>query len=163
MRPTIAPVPEDYEQNCITSSPESYTGPVHRDLLEMSLDTPVASRGCDTDDAADAARALQELQNYEQTVNQMQSITRPALKRSRPLSIDNTLQENVRAMLNEQYSSADSELPGALGRSREDLDGGRKRVCYSSESYLPSPCSFSALHPAVGGPGGPGMWAGILN
>ncbi|RYP46295.1 hypothetical protein DL768_007462 [Monosporascus sp. mg162] len=163
MRPTIASVPEDYEQNCITSSPESYTGPVHRDLLEMSLDTPVASRGCDSDDAADAARALQELQNYERTVNQMQSTARPALKRSRPLSIDNTLQENVRAMLNEQYSSADSELPGALSCSRENLDGGRKRVCYSSEIYLPSPCSFSALHPAVGGPGGPGMWAGILN
>ncbi len=162
LRPTIASVPEDYGENCFTSSPESYTGTVGKDLLDMSLDTPVTQKGCDTDDAANAARALQELQNYHRNATQLQSTTRLGSKRSRPLSIDNTLQENVRAMLTEQYLSANMDAPDAVSRSRDPTDGGRKRVCYSSDAYLPS-YSIPALHPAVGGPGGPGMWAGILN
>lgn len=162
LRPSIASVPEDYEENCFTSSPESYTGPVGKDLLEMSLDTPVAQRGCDTDDAANAARALQELQNYHRTTTQ-QPARRLGSKRSRPLSIDNTLQENVRAMLTEQYWSAETEVSDETNHSRNIVDNGRKRVCYSADAYVPS-YKIPALHPAVGGPGGPGpgMWSGIL-
>ena len=162
VRPTIASVPEDYEENCFTSSPESYTGPVGKDLLEMSLNTPVAQKGCDTDDAASAARALQELQNYRQTTSQPQlpSATRPGSKRSRPLSIDNSLQENVRAMLS-GYLPADAELSEASNRNLQAADSCRKRACYSG-AYLPT-YTIPALHPAAGGPGGPGMWAGILN
>lgn len=162
MRPTIASVPEDYEENCLTSSPESYTGPVGKDLLEMSLDTPVAQRGCDTDDATRAARALQELQNYHRTTTQLPPPPRLGSKRSRPLSIDNTLQENVRAMLTEQYLSAETEVSDATNRSRNIAEGGRKRVCYSTDAYVPT-YNIPAIHPAVGGHGGPGMWAGILN
>ena len=162
VRPTIASVPEDFEENCFTSSPESYTGPVGKDLLEMSLNTPVAQRGCDTD-ATSAARALQELQNYHQTTSQPQPqlTARPGSKRSRPLSIDNTLQENVRAMLSGQYLRADADVPEVTNRSLPAADSCRKRVCYS-DAYLPT-CNIPALHPAAGGPGGPGMWAGILN
>ena len=163
VRPTIASVPEDFEENCYTSSPDSYTGPVGKDLLEMSLDTPVAQKGRDTDDATSAARALQELQNYQQTTSQLksQSTARPGSKRSRPLSIDNTLQENVRALLAGQYHPVDTELPETTTRCRSS-DSGRKRVCYSSDAFLPS-YTIPALHTVAGGPGGPGMWTGILN
>ncbi|KAH8165335.1 hypothetical protein CIB48_g2909 [Xylaria polymorpha] len=34
MKPAIASVPEDYEENCIASSPESYTGTVGKDLYQ---------------------------------------------------------------------------------------------------------------------------------
>lgn len=152
LRPAIASVPEDYEENCITSSPESYTGTVGKDLLEMSLDTPLARHGCDNDDAADAARALQELHNYQRTSSDASGKT--GSKRSRPLSMDNSLQENVRELLSGQYHSS-------MSRSQTFLDGGRKRVCYSTDASVP--CTIPTLHPAVGGAGGPGMWDGILN
>lgn len=163
VRPTIASVPEDFEENCFTSSPESYTGPVGKDMLEMSLDTPVAQKGRDADDATSAARALQELQNYQQTTSQpkSQSTARPGSKRSRPLSIDNTLHDNVRALLAEQYRPVDTELPETTTQGRNS-DSGRKRVCYSSDAFPPS-YNIPALHPVAGGPGGPGMWTGILN
>ncbi|KAK9776339.1 hypothetical protein SCAR479_06951 [Seiridium cardinale] len=138
MRTTIASVPEDYEENCITSSPESYTGPVGKDLMEMSLDTPPAQGGCDNDDAADAARALQELQGYHYGVSR--TISKIGSKRSRPLSIDTSLQENVRDLLCSQYNT--------------------KRVCYSADAAVP--CTISSVHPAVGATGRPGMWDGIL-
>lgn len=157
LRPAIASVPEDYEENCITSSPESYMGPVGKDLLEMSLDTPLARRGCDMDDAAEAARALQELHNCHRitTFSQPQPAGRAGSKRSRPLSIDTSLQENVRAMLNSQYySSSQRESSDDVLRSRAPQDGGRKRVCYSADGS--APVTIPALQ-------GPGMWSGILN
>ncbi|KAI1379840.1 hypothetical protein F4677DRAFT_452900 [Hypoxylon crocopeplum] len=174
LRTIIASVPEDYEENCITSSPESYAGPVGKDLVQMSLETPLARGMCDIDDEANAARALQELHSYHQRANPQPCLAaKPGAKRSRPLSIDNSLQENVREMLNGQYYSAvEKEWTSAIVRGRTPMDlsnqqtpvmsssGGRKRVCCSSDarSY-----SIPTMHPAVGGPGGPGMWEGILN
>ncbi|KAF3064189.1 G1/S-specific cyclin pas1 [Daldinia childiae] len=168
LRPVIASVPEDYEENCITSSPESYTGPVSKDLVQMSLETPLA-RGCELDETANAARALQQLQNQLQNYRpQPRPSTKLSTKRSRPLSIDNSLQENVREMLSSQcYEEERSDvtvrgLPSTdLGNQRTPVlsNGGRKRMCcsYDARSFIPS------IHPAVGGPGGPGMWDGILN
>lgn len=153
MRPIIGPVLEDYEENGPTSSPESYTGPVGKDLLEMSLDTPMARRGCDIDDAADAARTLQELHNSH----------RIGSKRSRPLSVDNPLQENVREMLRHTHSpQAQREAPENMIRCGA-LDGGRKRVCYETDASAPTLLGIHKMHPAAGGRGGPGMWGGILN
>lgn len=103
MRPTIASVREDYEENCMTSSPESYTGPVGKDLMEMSLDTPLARASCENDDTADAARVLQELQNSYFASSHAAS--KAGSKRSRPISMENPLQENVRDLLCSQYSS----------------------------------------------------------
>ncbi|KAI1648361.1 uncharacterized protein F4817DRAFT_314977 [Daldinia loculata] len=168
LRPVIASVPEDYEENCITSSPESYTGPVSKDLVQMSLETPLA-RGCELDETANAARALQQLQNQLQNHRpQPRPSTKLGAKRSRPLSIDNSLQENVREMLSSQcYEKDHSDVtvrslsPTDLGGQRTPVlsNGGRKRMCcsYDARSFIPS------IHPAVGGPGGPGMWDGILN
>jgi hypothetical protein len=155
-KPTIASVPEDYEQTCIPS-PESYTGPVGKDLSDMSLDTPTGQHGLEMDDAASAARALQELQSYYRTAGQSCSASEVKLgsKRTRPLSMEFSLQENVREML--RGAATDKEWTGSM-LPRTSNDGDRKRVCYSSES-----CSIPSIHPAIGGPGGPGMWAGILN
>ncbi|KAI1635986.1 hypothetical protein F4809DRAFT_415304 [Biscogniauxia mediterranea] len=173
LRPAIASVPEDYEENCVTSSPESYAGTVGKDLYQMSL----ASKGCEMDDAADAARALQELHTYHMRTNaQPRSTARLGSKRSRPSSIDNSLQENVREMLSSQYYSfAEKEWPDAVlcGRGaiesdtrqtpvQTSINGVRKRVCCSSGAPVRS-YAIPAMHPAVGGAGGPGMWDGILN
>lgn len=176
LRPIITSVPEDYEDNCITSSPESYTGPVGKDLVQMSLETPLARAGCEIDDATNAARVLQELHSYHQRTNPKPSSTArlgAGAKRSRPLSIDNSLQENVREMLSSQfYSAAEKEWPDAMIRGRtptdqgnqqtpvQSLSGGRKRVCCSSDAL---PYAIPTMHPAAGGPGGPGMWEGILH
>ncbi|KAK0733610.1 hypothetical protein B0T26DRAFT_635837 [Lasiosphaeria miniovina] len=162
LRPTIASVPEVYEEECLTASPESYTGPVGKDLCDMSLGTP---REID-----DAARALQELQRNG--AMQATAQTKRGSKRSRAVSIDNSLQDNVREMLVGGFLS-NSGWPDAMVRARTDfveqsqqipvraaLGGSHKRVCCSTEaaaSFL-----IPSIHPAVGGYGAPGMWKGIL-
>lgn len=178
LRPTIASVPEDYEENCITSSPESYTGPVGKDLAQMSLDLPMARGGCEMDDATNAAaRALQELQSYHHLrTSQPTSASRLGIKRSRPLSVDNSLQENVREMLSgPHYTTPEKEWSDAMinGRTPTDLSsqqtpvqstsGGRKRVCCATDAQPYATTAIHPLHPVVGGPGGPGMWQGILH
>ncbi|KAI0013763.1 hypothetical protein F4779DRAFT_292230 [Xylariaceae sp. FL0662B] len=176
LRPSIASVPEDYEGNCLTSSPESYVGPMGKDLVQMSLETPLTRR-CEVDDAADAARAaraLQELHSYHQRTNvQSRSAARSGAKRSRPLSLENSLQENVREMLSGQYySQTEKKRSESMSSGRTSISagsqqtpvqassGGRKRVCCSSDTR---PYIIPTMHPAVGGLGGPGMWEGILN
>lgn len=175
MKPAIASVPEDFEENCITSSPESYTGTVGKDLYQMSLDTPIARRDCDMEDAADAARALQELHNYHH-LNAEVCTTRPGLKRSRRVSTDDSLQENVRQILTGQRNSSNedewldrttsnqsaADIDGQRTPIHTSHDGCRKRLCYSTEGLL-RPYVIPATHPAFGGLGGPGMWEGILN
>ncbi|KAK2018317.1 cyclin [Colletotrichum eremochloae] len=166
LRPTITSVPEDYEETCITSSPETYTGPVGR-LGEMSLDTPMAQRGCELDamvhdPANDAARALQELQNYrsdDATPTAMSS-----RKRARGVSIvDTSLQENVRDMLSGSYSGkqwAHSLVrPKSNHKATNERGSPRKRVCCANEA---TPVYETALH-SLDGYRGPGMWDGILN
>ncbi|KAI0419030.1 hypothetical protein F5X98DRAFT_373175 [Xylaria grammica] len=176
MKPAIASVPEDYEENCITSSPESYTGTVGKDLYHMSLETPLTRRDCDMEDAADAARALQELHNYHHSNARVGSATNAGLKRSRRVSTDDSLQENVREMLSGKYYSCnENEWQDGMVDSRPvaDLDvrqtpvhtshdGCRKRLCCPAEVTI-RPYVIPTIHPAVGGPGGPGMWEGILN
>lgn len=162
-RPTIASVPEDYEEN-MTSSPESYNGPVSNDLGGMSFETLASKRESEVDDATnDAARALQELHdNWRRshaTPQLATSAPKVGSKRSRPLSVDHGLQENVRGMLREQYTSVGSDDSYQVPLPTSSHDG-RKRICCSAEA---AQYSISSMHPAMGGLGGPGMWAGILN
>ncbi|TVY50196.1 G1/S-specific cyclin pas1 [Lachnellula cervina] len=170
-RTVIATVPEGYCEGP-TSSPESYTGPVGKDFLDLSLDTPLARREADMEYFSkdeEAARALQELHNHPRSVES------PSRKRSRPQSIDNSLQENVREILNPQYQSAESNWSENLIRSRvirtspsqfalrptSNGSIGRKRVCCATEATRSLP--QMNLHPAFGGIGAPGMWEGILH
>ncbi|KAI0203300.1 hypothetical protein F4808DRAFT_458069 [Astrocystis sublimbata] len=149
MKPTIASVPEDCKENCITSSPESYAGTAYKDFCELFSDSASLKRDCDVEDAADAARVLQELNNYRNLKPQAISAPRPNLKRSRRVSTDESLQQNVRNMLNNhQYVPQGDET---------------KRLRCSAESNIHHQYMIPAIHTAVGGPGGPGMWAGILN
>jgi len=175
-RTVIATVPEGYCDNGPTSSPDSYTGPVGKDFLDLSLNTPLARR-----EAADyffkdeeAARALQDLHNHPRST---ESPNRAGAKRSRPLSIDNSLQENVREMLSGRYQpeakwsdtlvrprttmEVSPNAQVAIPRTNSSSSLGRKRVCCATEATrgLPQP----SLHPAFGGLGGVGMWDGILN
>ncbi len=175
-RMLIATVPEGYSDDGPTSSPESYTGPVGKDFLDLSLDTPLAR--CEANDYfskdEEAARALQELHNHPRS---SESPIRAGSKRSRPQSIDNSLQENVREMLSGRYQSWQPNWSDDLVRSRtgraaspnaqvavrstSGASFGRKRVCCATEATRGLP--QSNLHPAFGGMGGPGMWDGILN
>lgn len=168
LKTMIATVPEDYEENRFTSSPDSYTGPLGKFAGEMALDTPLARTQSEMDDN-DAARALQELQNYHgDAVAQFSAPRRPQLKRSRPISSEPSLQDNVREMLRGQLQRSEtwseSLVRPALGNLQipTPIDGGRKRMCCSAEALDAYP-SMSTLHPANGGIGGPGMWTGILN
>jgi len=141
------------------------------------LDTPLAKREVDMEyySKDEAARALQELYNGTRAA---ESPNRAGAKRSRPQSIDNSLQENVREMLNGHYQSesswSDDLVRSRAGRTVEvsptqvaairsssSASLGRKRVCCSTEATRGLPTSN--LHPAFGGLGGVGMWEGILN
>jgi hypothetical protein len=174
-RTIIATVPEYCDGP--TSSPESYAGPVGKDFLDLSLDTPLARREADMEYFSkdeEAARALQELHNHPRS---MESPLRAGAKRSRPQSIDNSLQENVREMLCGFQSSennwSDNLVRPRAGRALEISPSqvairststaslGRKRVCCATEAARGIPTS--SLHPAFGGVGGVGMWDGILN
>lgn len=168
LRPTIASVPEGREEDCLTSSPESYAVAVGKELCDVSLDTPLARRQREMDEAA---RALQELQRHGASRPVLQS--KPSLKRSRALSIETSVQDDVRGMLGAQYLSGGS-WPESMVRHRSEIAGqsqqvparitrraSHKRLCCSTEAaQLPG---ISSIHPAVGGFGGPGMWEGILN
>jgi hypothetical protein len=103
----------------------------------------------------------------------MESPVRGA-KRSRPESMDNSLQENVREMLNGHYQSESSwanDLVRARAmktmdvsptaqhtvRSASSASFGRKRVCCATEATR----GLQKNHPTLG-VFGPGMWEGIL-
>ncbi|KAF4463438.1 G1 S-specific cyclin pas1 [Fusarium albosuccineum] len=177
-KPTIPSVPEDYDVHCYSSSPESCTGPVGK-LGDLSLETPLARREQELDemarDASDAARALQELQNYRASTEVIPTASvRTGTKRSRTASMDNCLQENVREMLSGRYYSTERQAwPDTLVRTRgftsdsnlqvpvrPSLPGTGKRVCCSAEAA--QGYEVSSVHPAIG-IRGPGMWEGILN
>jgi hypothetical protein len=176
-RTIIAPVPENYTDNGPTSSPDSYTGTVGKDFLELSLETPLVRQGREVDyfsrdSANDAARALQELHNNPRS-DEQSSANKVGTKRSRPQSIDNSLQENVRDLLASQSrSSSENSWADTLVRPRRGSRSttyntaqgtiksipspdGRKRVCCSTEA--------SKGFPEPGLLARPGMWDGILN
>ncbi|KAK3989169.1 hypothetical protein QBC44DRAFT_89375 [Cladorrhinum sp. PSN332] len=146
LKPTIASVPEIYEESCLTASPETYTGTVTKDF------------GCEVDDAA---RALQELHRHGASLQA--APVKIGSKRSRTFSMDGSLQEEVRGMLETDYANSrpwpESMVRGAGQTHRVSM--GAKRLCCSTEAS--QPYMISSLHPAVGGAGGPGMWEGILN
>ncbi len=136
----------------MSSSPECYAVSTGKYLYgEM----PLGRREREMDDAA---RTLQELHSGRSLLP-----ARAGSKRARPASV----QDDVRDMLTGHYDcgSAWSEtmVRGRAGGAQQlpARAGSRKRVCCSTEmSRTPR---ISALHPAAGGFGGPGMWDGILN
>lgn len=147
---------EDYTDR-ITSSPMSYTGALSQESLSY---TAQSTRVFEIDDATnDAAQALQALHNNWQTSRaawkSATSAPKAGSKRSRPLSIDAGLHENVRDLLRHDCLARtptsphnDTQIP-ALARE------GRKRICCSAEAAL-SQVSATGFE-------GPGMWTGILN
>lgn len=169
LRPTIASVPEDYEEHCLTASPEMF-GMVNKAPIELPV--PILGR---QPEIAEAARALQNLQRY--AANQTAQV-KTGTKRGRSISIttESSLQGNVRDILMSGFSGsepawADSLVrrtrPETLGQSLQQIsvpaavEGRNKRLCCSTEAA--QPYIISPLHPAIGGMGGPGMWEGILN
>jgi hypothetical protein len=177
LKPTIASVPEDYEENCASASPDSYAGPVGKDLCGLSLETAGLRKECDDDMSSDpvndAARALQELHNYRHDAPEATTVSRAGSKRRRAPSMEHHLQDDVRQMLGGQYAPREREWPISLVRSRSSATTeeqapvdtvsreGSKRVCCAAEAA--QAYAMSSLHPELGGCGGPGMWAGILN
>ncbi|KAK4187308.1 hypothetical protein QBC35DRAFT_385129 [Podospora australis] len=125
LMPTIAAVPEDYEENCLTASPESYMRPMEKDLCDAAL-------------VDDAARTLQGL--HRQGANYSAARVKTGSKRSRTFySESSLLQENVR---------------GLLAGDAEDAFS-HKRLCCSREMAQHSIMSTYQQQPALGivGPG----------
>jgi hypothetical protein len=174
LRSTITSVPEDFEDDCDSGSPDSYTGPVGKDLYGLSLETSKSLRSDNEEDLSDsvnnAARALQELRRHARDTSQMTVASRAGSKRRRQPSMDQHLQDNVREMLSGNHAVAETQWPSSFVRSRAAIGecaplsapprDDRKRFCASSaggaNAVLPSDRSF-------GSRAGPGMWNGILN
>jgi PHO85 cyclin-5 len=175
LKPSIAPVPEDFEGTCRVESPDSYTSPVGKDMCGLSLDSLTAPRANDVDELNEsvnnAARALQELHRYAQGITSAAPVSRAGSKRRRQPSIDQHLHDDVRGMLSGTQSTGETQWPSSFVPSRiASADRGasapvsrdmRKRLCCAAEAAETFP--ISSLHPVMGGPGGPGMWEGILN
>ncbi|KJZ75794.1 hypothetical protein HIM_04951 [Hirsutella minnesotensis 3608] len=169
-KPTVPSVPEDNGECYLSSSPESYTGPVTK-LGSLSLDTPLARRERELEDmardaASDAARTLQDLHKHGYATDAMPT-PKTGCKRSRAASnSDVTLQENVREILNGRRGTSSTAWPDTLVRTGDmrpemglqfpvrPLGGAGKRVCCSAEA--------ASAYPPIS-LGGPGMWDGILN
>lgn len=156
VRPAIPSITEDLR---LTSSPKPYTGSLNHDLWNYT--TQVAKGEFEVDDATnDAARALQELHDNWQRSCVMRgsatSVPKAGSKRSRPLSIDHGLQENVRELLRGEYGVKPSTMAGegsCIQISAPSCEG-RKRVCCSAEAAQSQPPSMHFE--------GPGMWTGFF-
>ncbi|KAH7358388.1 cyclin [Plectosphaerella cucumerina] len=150
-------IPEDFAEDRMSSSPESYSGPVGK-LGDLCLDTPLARREQELDES-DAARALQAMQGYSHSWEQRPTVSL-SRKRSHPEFTGNALQDNVRDMLLRSKTSWPETLVRARSGAIEE-GSPRKRVCCSAEAaegiYAPNP------HHPIGAHQGPGMWEGILN
>ena len=168
-RLSIPSVPEDYDEPCFSSSPESYTGPAGRPE-DWSADASMAGRKRQLDDmasdaASDAARTLQALHSYRGFA------AAAAATPSRRESTGSHLQDNVRDLLSGSNAGKPS-WSNSLLRSRAYVSepymqtrhmpefSERKRVCCSTE--VVSGYETANVHPAIG-LRGPGMWQGILN
>ena len=171
LRPTIIDsVTEEYEENCITSSPESYDSSIRRDLYEID----------DIQGATEVARALQALHHAYTRSSPTRikpSPVRAGSKRNRSNSTENTVQECVRELL---HSTSDGAPPWSshLVRStisvphersaqvsvRSPLPFGSKRLCCPTKAFHQY-SRISNMRPMAGGPGGPGgpgMWRDVL-
>lgn len=145
-----------------TSSPTSFMNQEY-----WGCKAQMTRREFEVDDATnDAARALQELHdNWQRSCTTRVSATsapKTGSKRSRGLSMEHSLQENVRDLLRAGYGAGSSSSVGNETHFQVPAPSceGRKRVCCSAEaaqSHVPS------MHPAMGGFEGPGMWTGILH
>ena len=170
-KPTVPSVPEDYDESCFSSSPESYTGPVGR-FSDWTTDNSMAGRKRQLDDmandaASDAARTLQELHSYRECGDATPTTTTTR----RTGTSGDSLQDNVRSLLN---SSTRGRMgwPNTLVRSRDMASepyiqaqhvpefSQSKRVCCSAEAA--SGYEAASIHPAIG-LRGPGAWHSILN
>lgn len=155
-RATISSMGEDYSDR-ITSSPMSYTGTLSQEHMTYAAQT---AKDLEIDDATnDAAQALQALHNNWQASRAARrsatSAPKAGSKRSRPLSIDAGLHENVRDLLRYECVNNPTTPPYHDVQVPALAQDGRKRICCSAEAAL------SQVH--TSGFEGPGMWAGILN
>lgn len=119
MKPSVASVPEDYDERVFSSSPESCTGPVTA-LELMSRD----------DNVSDAARTLQYLHSAEST----------PMPLGRKRSHDVLLQDNVRGLLSGERYPQDSWHASVMHESR------KKARCASEVAM---PFGAASLHPAI--------------
>ena len=164
----MKPVYEDNEPICLTSSPEEYGVAVGQEMCDLTLNMLMP---CPQREMDNAARTLQNMQ--QNSSNSPVIGVKAGLKRSRPFSVEDTLQDDVRDILAGRYGSARS-WSETMVRSRPDgtrvpqqvpvrisTPGSHKRLCCSAEAS--QILQIPSLHPAVSGLGGPGMWEGILN
>lgn len=116
VQPSVASVPENDAEFYLTSSPESYSGPVGK--FGDPLETPVARDAAELagtgqgDADSDAARALQDLHARCAVAN---SPIKAGLKRVRSTDLSDPLQENVRELL--RRPCVGPAWPGALPTS----------------------------------------------
>lgn len=157
LRPIFASVPEDEQEDYLTASPELQAIATGKELCDASRELPLARRQRERNDAA---QALHELQRYGADRAALQ--VRAGSKRSRSLLAEDSVQDDVREMLASRGSSR-SSWSESMVRPSGEVEGQyqNKRLCCSAEAA--QSIRFSSLHPAMGGVGGPGMWAGILN
>ena len=158
-RPTFAPVPENFQIECMVASPESYTGQVFDSAWSHQREK-------------EAAWALHELQT-QATSMPVTTQVRAGSKRSRTASIDNPLQESVRDLLSTNYQKENANWSESFVRGLGNrqipvpstMQSANKRLCCSIEAVdsLGMSSLHHTLHPAMGGIGGPGMWTGILH
>ncbi|KEZ39333.1 Cyclin [Scedosporium apiospermum] len=180
-RPSLKPliissVPEDYE-HCLSSSPEPYTG-IAGKLGDAYLETPLGRRESELEamvgeSVNDAARTLHELQQWGCASAKTGSIARTGSKRGRSDSLESSLQENVRDILNTNVEGVE-RWPETLVRSKSFAERrlqlpaplltrrGSKRLCCSTEASQDLRGEYM-LPSLTGGLGRSGMWAGILH
>lgn len=163
--PSVSSISEDKVMR-VSSSPTPYTGPLGQEICGISLEKYMRKNEFEIDDGTnEAARALQELHDQWQRSRLSQGPTTSApkvgTKRSRPLSIDHGLQDNVRDMLRGDVAQT-TGLAGQYHYPQTSClpQDSRKRLCCSTEA---AQYQMPSIYPAMNGLVGPGMWAGILN
>ncbi|GAB0132066.1 hypothetical protein EsDP_00000514 [Epichloe bromicola] len=173
LKPSVPSVPEDFDEHCQNSShvlPETKLGDLTLDASSAKSGLSLEEMMCDA--ASDAARALQDLHNHDISGSVTPTAT-TGRKRSRAISIDNSLHENVREILIRQYETAEPSSPNAPARLRgmasdahlqmpTHTSFGRtaKRACCSTEAA--SGYHAAGAHSTMSFRGR-GMWDSILN
>lgn len=160
--PSVSSISEDKVMR-VSSSPTPYTGSMGQEICGISVEKYMRKTEFEIDDGTtEAARALQELHDQWQRSRSSQvsatSAPKAGNKRSRPLSLDNGLQDNVREILRGDVTA----LAGQYNYLQTPCppQDSRKRLCCSTEA---AQFQMPSIHPAMNGLVGPGMWAGILN
>lgn len=156
--PSVSSICEDKVMR-VSSSPTSFMG---QEICGISMRYPYKNEFEIDNVETEAARTLQELHDqWQQSRNsQMSATSAPKIgnKRSRPLSIDNGLQDHVREIL--RGDATDRTGQYNYTQTPCQSQDSRKRLCCSTEA---AQFQMPSIHPAMNGLVGPGMWAGILN